>query len=280
MTRRVLTYTALVLLAILALFPLLYMATNSFIGRAEFDRYYGKLPQSVYERNPMHLIPERITLDGYREVFISRPHYLMKFWSSLLLCSCILAGQMGVAVLGGYAFARFRFPGRNSVFLVIVLLMMLPLQVTLVPNYIVLDMMGLTGSYAAIILPSIFSAFGVFLMRQVMLSLPSDIFEAARLDGAGSWRALWRVCLPNCKSGLAALAVLSFADSWNMVEMPLVLLKDQNLYPISVFLTGVNAAHPEVVFACGLLSVLPVLLLFLWFKDELVQAIEYSAVKE
>ncbi|MCL2747151.1 MAG: carbohydrate ABC transporter permease [Oscillospiraceae bacterium] len=279
MTRRTLIYSALGLLAVMTLFPLLYMVTNSFMGGAEYYRYYGNLPQGLSGRNPMHLIPEWITLDGYWEILFSRPQYLVKFWSSLFLSGTILAGQMVVAVLGGYAFARFRFPGRNAIFFLIILLMMMPLQVTLVPNYIVLEQLGLVGGYAAVILPGVFSAFGVFLMRQVMLTLPPEMFEAARLDGAGSWRALWRICLPNCKSGLAALAILSFADSWNMVEQPVVFLKDANMYPMSVFLTQVNAMRPEAGFACGLLSVAPALLLFLRFKDEMVMGIEYSAVK-
>ena len=279
MTKKLLLYVPLGLLAVATLFPLLYMVTNSFMGAGEFARYYGGLAEGLSGKNPMHFIPEWGTLDGYREILISRPHYLMKFWSSLFLGGSILAGQMVVAVLGGYAFARFRFPGRNVIFFMIVLLMMLPLQVTLVPNYMVLERMGLLGNYAAVILPGIFSAFGVFLMRQVMTGLPAEIFEAARLDGAGAWRALWRVALPNCKAGLAALAILSFADSWNMVEQPIVFLKDAYKYPMSVFLTQVNALHPEVGFACGLLSVLPALLLFLHFKDEMILGIEYSAVK-
>jgi len=279
MTKRSLIYTALGLLAVLTLFPLLYMVTNSFMGGAEFGRYYGKLAQELSGRNPLHMIPEWIMLDGYKEVFISRPDYLMKFWVSLFLSGSILAGQMIVAVLGGYAFARFRFPGRNAIFFAIILLMMLPSQVTLVPNYLVLYSVGLIGNYAAVILPGVFSAFGVFLIRQVMAALPADMFEAARLDGAGSWRILWKICLPNCKAGLAALAILSFADSWNMVEQPLVFLKDANQYPLSVFLTQVNAMRPEVGFAVGVLSVAPALLLFLRFKDEMVLGIEYSAVK-
>jgi len=143
----------------------------------------------------------------------------------------------------------------------------------------VLDRLGLIGGYAAVILPGIFSAFGVFIMRQVMISLPAEIFEAARIDGAGAWRSLWYVCLPNCKAGIAALAILNFADSWNMIEQPLVFLSDPNTYPLSVFLTKVNAINPEVGFVCGLLTILPVMALFLHFKDEMMTGIEYSVVK-
>jgi multiple sugar transport system permease protein len=277
--KKALPYTALGLLALLSVFPLLYIVTNSFMGAEEFARYYGALGEGLGTRGPFHLLPDWLTLDGYREVFYSRPDYLGKFWVSLLLSGTILAGQLVVSVLGGYAFARFRFPGRDAVFFVVVLLLMLPLQVTLVPNYIVLEAFGLIGDYWALLLPGMFSAFGVFLMRQVMTALPAELFEAARLDGAGAWRSLWRICLPNCKPGLAALAVLSFADSWNMVEQPLVFLRDAYKYPMSVFLTQVNSLSPEVGFVCGILSVLPALALFLHYKDEMVLGIEYSAVK-
>ena len=279
MTRRVLTYAALGLLAVAALFPLLYMVTNAFMGASEFARYYGSLAKGLSGLNPLHLIPDWITLSGFREIFLSQPNYLVKFWVSLFLSGGILAGQMLIAILGGYAFARFRFPGRDAIFFGIILLMMMPYQVTLVPNYLVLDRMGLIDTYAALILPGVFSAFGVFLMRQAMLNLPVSLFEAARLDGAGPLRILWRICLPNLKPALAALAILNFADSWNMVEQPLVFLKDAARYPLSVFLTQVNTIKPEVGFACGLLSILPALLLFLHFKDEMVLGIGYSALR-
>ena len=277
-SKSALIYITLALMALIAVFPLIYTVTNSFMGAAEFERYYGDLQIKPSARSPLHLIPDWLTLDGFKEVFISRPDYLMKFWSSMLLSGAIAAGQMTIAVLGGYAFARFRFPGRKVLFFIIILIMMLPLQVTLVTNYVVLDYLGLLGGYTAVILPGVFSAFGVFLMRQVMMSLPASIFEAAKIDGVGPWRMLWKICLPNCKAGLAALAVLCFADSWNMVEQPIVLLKDSNMYPLSVFLTQINSARPEIGFICGLLSILPVLLLFLAFKDEMIQGIENTVI--
>jgi multiple sugar transport system permease protein len=265
--------------ACIAVFPLFYLIINSFIGGAEFMRYYGGLSDGLTGYNPLRFIPDWITLEGYREVFYTRPHYLMRFWFSIFLSGTILAGQLVIAVLGGYAFSRFRFPGRNILFFLIVLIMMMPLQVTLVPNLIVADALGIHGTYAALILPGIFSAFGVFLMRQVMSALPNSLFESARLDGASTFAALRLVCLPNCKHGLAALAVLNFADSWNMVEQPLVFLRHAFQYPLAVYLVRPDAAQPEVIFTAGLLSVLPVLMLFLWFKDEVAFGIEYSVVK-
>ncbi len=276
---RIAIYIVLALLAVISLYPLLYTITNSFIGGEEYAHYYGHLSEEVSKYNPFHLIPDWISLSGYWEVFLSRPDYLMKFWVSLFLSVIIMIGQLIVAIFGGYAFSRFRFPGRDILFFIIVLLMMLPYQVTLVPNFIVLDKMGLIDHYASLILPGVFSAFGVFLMRQVMVFLPDSMFDAAKIDGAGAWSSLWRICVPNCKPGLVALMILSFADSWNMMEQPLVFLKDFYKYPMSLFLMNVNTSNPALGFVCGVLSVLPLLLLFLRFKDEMIQGIEYTGVK-
>jgi multiple sugar transport system permease protein len=271
-------YAVLIVFAAVAMFPLIYTFTNSFIGASEFAKYYGDLTVNKGS-TPFHLIPDMITFDGYKEILVVRPHYLMKFWISLLLSASIMVGQIIVAVLGGYAFSRFRFPGRNGIFFVLILIMMMPYQVTLVPNYIIMEKLGLIGSYASIILSGIFSAFGVFLMRQVMDGIPTSILESAQIDGAGSFRRLCSILLPNCKAGISALMILSFADSWNMVEQPLVFLRDSFKQPLSVFLTRVNEMNPEVSFACGLLSILPVFLLFLHDKDEMIRGIEYSTIK-
>jgi len=276
---RVGAYAFLFLMAFLALFPLFYLLVNSFIGPDEFRRYYGSLEMGLTGFNPLRVIPDWISIEGYRAVFYNRPDFLMRFWNAMFLSLTILIGQIIIAILGGYAFSRFRFPGRNVLFFLVVLIMMMPLQVTLVPNLIIVEALGLNGTYAALIIPGIFSAFGVFLMRQVMMVLPNSLFESAKLDGANSFAALWRVCLPNCKHGLAALLVLNFADSWNMVEQPLVFLHDALRFPLAVHLVRPDAVQPEVVFTAGLLSVLPVLMLFLWFKDEIAFGIEYSVVK-
>jgi len=277
--RQLFIYFLLVLLAATIMFPFVFMFVNSFIGADEFQRFYGGLQRGLNGLNPLHLVPEWIAFSGYHEVFLAQPDYLMRLWRSLFISGSILGGQMIVAILGAYAFACFRFPGRKVIFFCIIALMMMPLQVTLVPNFIVLDRLGLIGSYYAVILPGVFSAFGVFLLRQAMLSIPTALFEAARIDGAGSWRSLWRVCLPNSKPGLSALIILSFADSWNMVEQPLVFLQDPLRFPLSVFLTQINTMRPDIGFVAGILSILPALLLFLYFKDEMVQGIEYSVIK-
>jgi len=249
------------------------------MSAAEIRKYFGSIGSDSSEVSPFHLIPDRITLSGYYQMLLARPHYLMKFWQSLGLCLVIVAGQVVISSLGGYAFSKFRFPGRGIIFFFLIALMMMPLQVMLVPGYITLDAMGLIGSYAALILPAAFSAFGVFLMSQIMASVPDTILESAKIDGAGHFRILRSILLPNCKAGLASLVILCFIDNWNMVEQPLVYLRDSLRHPFSLFLLQINEFEPALGFACGVLAILPVLLLFLFFEEELISGISYSVLK-
>ena len=275
---RALAFGFLCLAAAVCLLPLVFTLVNSFLGAGEVQKYYGSL--AVFGGpDPFHLIPEQATLSGWYEMLLRRPDYLVKFWNSLLLCGMIVAGQVVIGTLGGYAFAKFRFPGRDALFFLIIVLMMLPYQVTLVPNYIVLDALGLLGDYTAIILPGAFSALSIFLMRQVIAGVPDASLEAAQLDGAGSFRILWQIVFPASSSGVVSLVILSVIDNWNMIEQPLVFLKDSTLYPMSVFLTQISAAEPALGFACSVLSMLPTLLIFLFFEEELVTGISYSALK-
>ena len=157
--------------------------------------------------------------------------------------------------------------------------MVLPHQVTLAPDYMVIKALGLLNTNAALILPGIFSAFGLFLMRQVMASVPDSILEAASLDGANSFVALWRVLVPCCSSGVKALVLLSFVDAWSMVEQPIVLIQDAFRHPLSVFLLRVGRENMAVGLACSVLFIIPVILLLLFFEEELVEGIVRSEIK-
>ena len=247
------------LLSVIALGPMLYTFANSFSGSTA----YG-------------LFPAEWSLQGWKEVFWNRPHYLAKFWNSLGLAAAIVLGQVLVSCLAGYGFSKFLFPGKETMFFLVILLMMMPYQVTLVSNYLMLDKLGLVGSRWALILPGVFSPFGVFLLRQVFDTCPNDILEAARLDGAGNLRILFGILVPRCRAGIISLGILSFIDAWNMVEQPIVYLKSEYDYPLSVFLTRMNGQNVGVLCTCGVLAALPVVLLFLYYDQELTEGVTLS----
>ena len=224
------------------------------------------------------LLPQQWSLAGWYEVLIRRPHYLVKFWNSLILSVAIAAGQALVASLAGYAFSKFRFPGREPLFFIVIIVMMMPYQVTLVSNYFVIRGLGLMGSWAALIIPAVFSPFGVFLLRQVFDPCPDDLLDAARIDGAGNLTILFRILLPRSRAGVVSLVLLTFVDAWNMVEQPLVYLDNSYDYPLSVFLSQMSGQDVGVLCVCGILAALPVLLLFLYYDQDLADGISLSQI--
>jgi len=222
----------------------------------------------------------RFTLLGYYDVYIATPDYLDRFLISLALCAVIVVGQLIVSVLGGYGFAKCRFPGRQFLFFVLMMVMILPLQVTLVPNYITLDEMQLLNTYAALILPMIFAPLGTFIMTQSFKAVPDVILEAARLDGANLFQILIRVLVPMNLSGVVCTALLCFLDGWNMVEQPITYLKDMAKYPISVALAYMPPTRAVIQLVCCGLVILPPLFLFTYFNTELIEGITLAEVKE
>jgi multiple sugar transport system permease protein len=212
-------------------------------------------------------------------VFLRSTDYLMKFWYSLFLCLVISAGQIFVSVLGGFAFAKYPIPLKRGIFFVLMVLMMMPVQVTLVPNYIILDGMKLLDSWLALILPMAFLPFGTVFMAQIFKGIPDGVIDAARLDGAGTFHIIFQVAAPIGKGGVISVFLLSFVDAWNMVEQPITFLRDTLRYPLSVFLASVNQVDFELSFVCGVLAALPMLLLFFFFHEELTQGIELSGVR-
>ncbi len=269
----------LVFMACLVLVPFLFTILNAFMGSEEFYYYYGTLNSKEEVYLAFHLIPDQWSGEGFVTILLSTPEYLMKFWNSLGITAAIVLGQIGISCLAGYGFSKFRFPGRYPLFVLVVILMMMPYQVTLVSNYIILDKLGLIGGYPAVILPGIFSSFGVFLMKQVMDGIPQEILEASRLDGAGHIRTLLAVALPMVKGGIASLLMLNFVDNWNMVEQPMVFLREKSMYPLSIFLADSILGSSMEIFACGVLAMLPVVLLFAGFRDELESGIALSSLK-
>lgn len=272
-------YVLLFIMSLLVMIPFVFTVLNAFMGSEEFFYYYGDLytGESVYMA--FHLIPDEWSLEAFVKILLETPDYLMKFWNSMGITVAIVAGQILVSVLAGYGFSKFHFPGKNVLFVLVIILMMMPYQVTLVSNYIILDRMNLIGSYAAVILPGIFSPFGTFLMRQVIDGIPREITEAARLDGAGHIRVLREVVVPVSKGGIASLLILNFIDNWNMVEQPLVFLREAQKYPLSIFLAESVSGGNMEIFACGVLAMIPPVLLFANFRAELINGIELSGIK-
>lgn len=261
-------YAVLVAVSVLLLFPLVYMIANSFTSVKEAISTYSLLSSddtgtttAAAKFIGFKLIPEQFSLIQYYDALLRRTKFLLMFWNSVIMTVPIVIGQLIVGALAAFAFSKLRFPFRDQLFFIYIIVMLMPFQVTLVPNFIVAKNLNLLGSYASVILPGIFSTFGVFLLRQFMVYIPQEYCEASSIDGTGYFRMFTDIVLPNSKSALASMAILVFIDNWNMVEQPLVFLSDENMRPLSIFLSRINESEIGIAFACGIIYMIPALLL-------------------
>lgn len=271
--------------AFLFLLPTVLTITNSFMSQTELNANYGIVFSSgasgeggsyMSEKVNLKFIPDKVTFSQYVTTLLKSPDYLLKFWNSVILVIPIVLLQVGVAAVAAYGFSRWRGKIRALIFFFYVILMLMPYQVTLVPNYLVSDWLGLLNSRWAIILPGAFAPFSVFLLTKFMRRIPASLIEAAKLDGAGEWQIFTKVCLPQCRSALYSIAILVFIDYWNMVEQPLILLPDAEKQPLSVFLSTINAGEVGLAFAIATIYMIPTLLLFLHGEEYLVEGIANS----
>lgn len=262
--------------AAVALLPLLFTVANSFLLPQEVINRYssqvlpgnaGSLARDGLHFVQMTLLPTEPTLAQYEEFLLQSPEQLRLFWNSALLIVPILLGQLVVSVLAAYAFERSRWKYKEIAFAVYLVILLMPMQVTLVPNYITADLLGLLDSYWAIILPAVFHPLGVFLLRLQMKGFDRAWVEAAQDCGASEWQIFRRVILPNLRPGILVLLVLTVAEYWNIIDQAIIFIDDAVRQPLSVALSKMLSTENGSFFAASCLYVLPVLLVFIMGKD-------------
>lgn len=274
--RERISYILFLVAAIVYLAPLIVTLSNSFMSSREVEKNYSTASERYID---MNIIPEKVTLSQYSKLLIDSPVYLNMFWNSVKLVAPIVLGQLIVSVLAAYAFMVMRFRGKEGVFLLYIIVMLLPLQVTLMPNYIVADWLNIKESYLAIILPAVFNPFGVFLLRQYMKSMPFSYIEAAQVDGAGHGRILWSIILPMLKPGLAAVAMLTLLDYWNLVDQAVIFIQEADKQPLSTFLAQINSGELGLAFAGSTYYAIPVLLILFYGQEFLKKGIAITGMK-
>ena len=269
--------------AVIFLLPTVLTITNSFMSQTEINANYGVVFNSVTDSKTfisktvnLKFIPDIVSFSQYFSVLFKTPDYLLKFWNSAILTVPIVIFQTVVALFASYGFSRLTGKLKEIIFFVYIILMLMPYQVTLVPNYLVSEKLGILGTRWAIILPGIFSPFAVFLLTKAMKRIPKTYFEAAMLDGANEFQIFTSICYPMVRSAVFSVLMLVFIDYWNMVEQPLILLSDESMHPLSVFLSKINSGDTGLAFAVAVIYMMPSLLMFLYGEDYLVEGITYS----
>lgn len=272
------------LTAVLFLIPMIFTLCNSFMTEKEISANYGMVFETdenggksyISEVVNLKFIPDEVTFEQYKTVLLKSPDYLLKFWNSVILVVPIVVFQLLVALFAAYGFTRYRGRIRELIFFAYIILMLMPYQVTLVPNFMVSKWLNLIDTNLAIWLPGIFSPFAVFLLTKYMRRIPYSILEAAKMDGAGEFQIFRYICIPLCKGALASVAILVFIDYWNMVEQPLILLTDSDMHPLSVFLSKINAGEIALAFAVASIYLIPTLLVYLYGEEYLLEGIAYQ----
>ena len=271
----------LTIMALIILLPMVQTFLYSFSSITEMKvwlRTRGKLDDSKWMES--HLSPDIISLGQYEQILFKDEQILHFFTNSAIYAAAILVGQALVVPALAFGLSKFKFRGREMIFFLIVLLMLMPFQVTMVPNVLTLRFMGLMNTVWAVILPMLFAPFFIFLIRQFMITLPDELLEASSIDGAGPFRSFLSIVLPVCRPVLGAAAALSFAESWNLVEQPLTYLTEaQNLMPLSTLFNQMTKRTSGYEFAGAALYILPALLIYLFFQEDILAGIQLTEMK-
>jgi ABC-type glycerol-3-phosphate transport system permease component len=256
-----------VVVGLVMVFPLWIMLVTAFSGQQRFDT--------------IGLLPRRISVDNFTRVFAAWPVGTW-FGNSVTITVITTVLTVSVSVLAGYAFAKLEFPAKTGIFLTLLATMMIPTQAILVPQFRIVNELGLIGTFWAVIIPGAAATFGIFLARQFMLAIPKELIEAAELDGAGAFRIFWSIVLPLCKPLLAVLTLLALMYQWNDFLWPLIALKDPSLYTLPIglqFLQGQYQTDYGALMAMTLLSVAPLVILFLAFQRFFVQGLATTGIR-
>ncbi len=271
----------LALLALATLYPVIFLIAGSFMGQDELGTYLGAVIAGREGYADFPLLPHYPTLRHYVEILLDSPEFFVMFWNSVRITFGVLAGQLVVGTMAAWGFAKYEFPWKKGFFLIYMILMLMPFQVLMLSDYLILDKLMLTNHLWGIILPGIFSTFLVFIIYRFFTEIPDSLLESARLDGAREWQLFYHIGLPMGSSGVIAAMVLGFLEYWSLIEQPLTFLKEKSLFPLSVFLPDITSVRQSgMAFAASVITFLPALLVFLGGQDYLEKGIMAGAVKE
>ena len=270
----------LIFFAVFTFGPVVFLAGGSIMGDAEVKSYLGPVLSGQEGYAMWRLLPLYPTLRHLVEVLFDAPEFFHMFWNTAKITAGILLGQVVFAVPAAWGLARYRFRGKKLIYQIYILLMMMPFQVMMLSEYLVLDGLELLDTLWAVIWPGVFSTFSVFIMYRFFSGIPEDIMEAARVDGAGEWQMFLRVGVPLGKTGIVSALLLQFLECFSMIEQPIAYLKVKTLYPLSMYLPEIDAGRTGFALCASLIALLPTLFLFMAGSDYLEQGIAASAIKE
>ncbi|MFD1178256.1 carbohydrate ABC transporter permease [Paenibacillus puldeungensis] len=266
---KLLLLTVLLIASLLMLFPFLWMLSTSL--RTDVETF----------KNPMNWIPSSLYFNNYKQVWTAIP-FGDYYWNTIKLSVIITVLQVIICSMSAYAFARLKVPFKNAIFLLFMTNMMVPWQSIMVPQFAIVSKLGLYNTHTGYILVQVFSAFGIFLMRQFFLSLPIELNEAARVDGSSEWRIFWRIMMPLAKPGLSTLSIFTFTFIWNDYLAPLIYIHDDKLKTLQLGLQVFRTEHTMdygLTMAGTVCAILPMVIIFLAGESFFTKGVAFSGMK-
>lgn len=277
---RKLTMLILSILLFLCCYPIVFLVVGSFMSPGELQGHLAAALTKDSGFANWSLLPLEPTLRSYVNVLLDLPGFFVMFWNSVKMALGILLGQAIVSIPAAWGFAKFKFPFHRTLFMLYIILMMMPFQVLMLSNYLVLDKLQLLNTIWSIILPGVFSTFPIFIMYNFFRGIPQSLLEAARIDGATELQVFFRIGIPLGSSGIISAMVLDFLEYWNLIEQPMTFLKDKSLWPLSLFLPGISPANAGAAFVASVITLIPAILVFFAGHDYLEQGIATMGIKE
>lgn len=273
-------WVVLTCFALLIWLPLWFMLISAITPLDELVATIGTVLETNDSYAFMPLIPTWPTLQPLAELLFDTPQFFTVFWNTCTFAFSQIFGQFLIGAPAAWAFSRLRFWGRKAIFAVYIILMLMPFQVTMVPNYLVLDGLGLMNTIWAVILPGVFSTFPVFIMTKGFDAVPISLLEAASLDGCNHMQTFFRIGLPLGMPGIISAMVLGFMEAWCAIEQPMLFLTDKSLWPLSLYLPQIASDNLSLSVVTSLITLIPAILIFLFGQKYLELGIQASGIKE
>ncbi|KAF1296211.1 sugar permease [Enterococcus sp. JM4C] len=270
----------LCVVALVVCYPFIFLTIGSFMGSDELRNNLGGVLDKGTNYVTWSWLPMYPTLSSYVKVLLDTPAFFMMFWNSVKISLGVLAGQFMIATPCAWGFAQGKFKGKRGLFFIYIVLMLMPFQVLMLPEYLMLKNLNLIDTLGAVILPNIFSTFPVFIMVYFFKAVPRITLEAARIDGASEWRIFFQIGIPLGKSGIISALLLTFFENWNLIEQPMLFLEDKQKWPLSLQLPNISLEKADVAIVSSMVAMILPILLFLTFQKELEEGIAVSASKE
>lgn len=269
----------LLLIAVIILYPIYTTLLYSFMGVREIELNIGGIISGYQDMASPSLLPSYPTLSSYKEFMLYADQYYRMFWNSCLYAVVTVFGQLVIAAPAAFFLARYKFRGKQIILWIYLCVMLMPFQVVMVSEYLILHKLEILNTPFAIILPGIFGTYPVFILTKVFGTISEEVIEAAKIDGAGKCKIFMKICLPIGKGGMMSVAVLGFLEFFNILEQPMIFLENQNLWPLSLFFPQISLYNAGEIFAASILTMIPAVFVFFLGSESLEQGIKAFEVK-